>query len=205
MVWRVSSPTRIPAERPLSAERWVEAAMEILVERGVGAIAIEPLAARLGATKGSFYHHFENREGLIRATLEEWERTETDVVLERLEGIPDPGERIRAVMAAAYGDVDGGIRDAALLASAGEPFVRPVVDRVTNRRIDYLTARYRELGLSGSAARNRARLIYTSYLGFFAALRAASAGPPDRSELTAYVEEMLRTLVPTGARSGRRG
>jgi AcrR family transcriptional regulator len=179
----------------LSAGAWVEAAMEVLVERGAGAIAIEPLAARLGATKGSFYHHFPNREALIRATLDAWERSETGEVLRRLEAIPDPAERIRAVMAAAYADVEGGIRDAALLASAGEPLVGPVVERVTRRRIDYLTARYREAGLPAAAARHRARLIYTAYLGFFSELRALEKAPP-ASELSGYIEAMLRTLVP---------
>ena len=180
---------------PLSAARWVEAAMEVLVERGVGAIAIEPLAVRLGATKGSFYHHFPNREALIRAALEEWERTETDVVLERLEAISDPGERIRAVMAAAYADVTGGIRDAALLASAGEPLVGPVVERVTKRRVDYLSARYREIGLPPAAARRRARLLYSSYLGYFSVVRALD-DPVVGPELIGYTEEMLGTLVP---------
>jgi AcrR family transcriptional regulator len=182
--------------RPLSAERWVEAAVAMLVERGVGAIAVEPLAARLGATKGSFYHHFSNREALIRAMLEEWERTETDVVIQRLEAISDPGERIRAVMAAAYADVDGGIRDAALLASAGEPLVKPVVERVTRRRINYLTARYHELGLARASARRRARLLYSSYLGFFSYLRALNDAELGTTELTAYTEETLRALVP---------
>jgi len=169
--------------------------MEVLVERGVGAIAIEPLAARLGATKGSFYHHFPNREALLRATLESWERSETAEVLRRLDAIPDPAERIRAVMAAAYADVEGGIRDAALLASAGEPLVRPVVERVTRRRLAYLTERYRDLGLAPERARHRARLIYAAYLGFFSEVRALG-DVPGPSELSGYIEEMLGTVVP---------
>ena len=31
-------------------------------------MAVEPLAKRLGATKGSFYWHFDNRDALIAAT-----------------------------------------------------------------------------------------------------------------------------------------
>jgi hypothetical protein len=123
------------------------------------------------------------------------ERTATDVVLERLEAISDPGERIRAVMAAAHADVSGGIRDAALLASAGEPLVGPVVERVTKRRVDYLTARYREIGLPPAAARRRARLLYSSYLGYFSVVRALD-DPVVGAELIGYTEEMLETLVP---------
>jgi AcrR family transcriptional regulator len=170
--------------------------METLVERGVSAIAIEPLASRLRATKGSFYHHFESREALIRATVEDWERSQTDLVLQRLEAISDPAERIRAVMAAAYADVDGGIRDAALLASADDPIVKPVVERVTNQRIAYLSARYRESGLSAKSADHRARLIYTAYLGFFSYVRATGGSRGSPPEIADYASHMLRALVP---------
>src|ERR687888_537455 len=85
----------------LSASDWVRAAMEAIVEHGVAAVAVEPLAARLGATKGSFYHHFANRDALIVAALEDWETAQTEAVIERLDLIRDPGERLRAVIAAA--------------------------------------------------------------------------------------------------------
>ena len=60
--------------RSLGADDWIDAATAVLVEDGVAAVAVEPLAARLGATKGSFYHHFPNRDALITAALERWER-----------------------------------------------------------------------------------------------------------------------------------
>src|SRR5436309_7774734 len=107
--------------RNLSTADWIGAAMEAIVAGGASAVAIEPLAARLGATKGSFYHHFENRDALIAAALEEWERSQTEAVIERLGLLPDPGERLRAVMASALADRAGGVRDAALLGSATHP------------------------------------------------------------------------------------
>src|SRR5919204_2270282 len=113
----------------LSADDWVAAALEAIVEGGVATVAVEPLAVRVGATKGSFYHHFPNRDALIVAALEEWERSQTEAVIERLELIPDPGERLRAVLAAAFADRPGGVRDAALLAAATHPLVKPIVQR----------------------------------------------------------------------------
>src|SRR5437870_9937833 len=100
---------RLPPSRPLSSSDWIKAAMDAIVKSGVAAVAIEPLAVRLGATKGSFYHHFPNRDALIVAALEEWERSQTEAVIERLELIPDTRERLRAVLAAAVGDRDGGV------------------------------------------------------------------------------------------------
>src|ERR687885_1737210 len=160
MPWTVSRPGRrgeaMSQSRPLSAGDWTRAALEAMTEGGVAAVAVEPLAARLGATKGSFYHHFANRDALIAAALEEWERSETEAVIARLELIPSPAERLRAVMAAALADQRGGVRDAALLSAATHPLVKPVVDRVTRRRLDYIAASYVELGFSPPRARRRA-------------------------------------------------
>ena len=43
-------------ERPtrLSAEDWALAALDVIAEQGLAAVAVEPLARRLGVTKGSF-------------------------------------------------------------------------------------------------------------------------------------------------------
>src|SRR6266571_7134785 len=142
----------VARSRKLSASDWIRAATEALVEGGVGAVAVEPLAVRLGATKGSFYHHFPNRDALILAALEDWERSQTDAVIERLDLIPDPGERLRAVLAAAFADRAGGVRDAALLAAATHPLVKPIVERVTERRLRYFAERYVELGFSKARA-----------------------------------------------------
>src|SRR5579859_5916351 len=126
--------TEKTASRSLNAADWVRAAMEAIVQGGIAAVAVEPLALRLGTTKGSFYHHFENREALIVAALEEWERTQNQAVFERLRLIPDPAERLRAVMAGALADRAGAMRDVALLGSATNPLVRPFVERVTSQR-----------------------------------------------------------------------
>jgi AcrR family transcriptional regulator len=180
----------------LSGEDWIGAAMEAIVQGGVGAVAIEPLAVRLAATKGSFYHHFPNRDRLIVAALEEWERSQTDAVIERLDLITDPAERLRAVLAAAFADRPGGMRDAALLASATHPLVKPIVQRVTERRLRYFTDRYVELGYSRPHARSRAIMLYLSYIGLFDMLRLGVVEMSD-AELTGHAREVLNTLVPT--------
>lgn len=194
----------VTRSRKLSASDWIRAATEALVEGGVAAVAVEPLAVRLGATKGSFYHHFENRDALLRVALEEWEHSQTEAVIQRLQLIADPRERLRAVLAASFTDRGGGIRDAALLTSATDPLVRPVVARVTARRLRYLADTYGQLGMSRARARRRALLAYTAYLGLFEYLRAGSDGEFEEAELRAHTLETLDTLVPTEDRRARR-
>ena len=109
----------------LTREDWVRAALLAVAEGGTAAAAIEPLAARLGTTKGSFYWHFKNRSELIAAALALWEREATDRIIEELQGVEDPVERLELVLRAAMedeSDEDGAI-DASLLATAGDPLV----------------------------------------------------------------------------------
>ena len=87
----------------LSREDWTAAALDALAEVGLSAVAIDPLARRLGATKGSFYWHFSSRDELIAATLALWERRDTVELLEELEAIADPQERLVALARGAYG------------------------------------------------------------------------------------------------------
>jgi hypothetical protein len=130
------------------------------------------------------------------AALEEWERSETEAVIQRMQLITDPGERLRAVMAAALADRAGGVRDAALVASATHPLVKPVVERVTRRRLTYMTEVCLELGLPAAQARRRALLLYLSYLGLFDYLRVGLEPGLGQGELRAFTAELLTALVP---------
>src|SRR5437868_10038617 len=79
----------------LSADDWAQAALDLIAEQGVAAVAVEPLARRLGVTKGSFYWHFPSRESLLVAALERWEKTEQEAIFGQLEQIADPRQRLR--------------------------------------------------------------------------------------------------------------
>ena len=83
----------------LSAEDWAQAALDLIAELGVAAVAVEPLARRLGVTKGSFYWHFPSRDALLVAALERWEKVEQETVFGTLEVIADPAQRLRALFA----------------------------------------------------------------------------------------------------------
>ncbi|MGY1725340.1 TetR/AcrR family transcriptional regulator [Geodermatophilus sp. SYSU D01062] len=66
-------------------ERWVEQGLRALAEGGPDAVRVEVLAKDLGVTKGGFYGHFADRDALLEAMLDTWERESTDEVLERVE------------------------------------------------------------------------------------------------------------------------
>jgi AcrR family transcriptional regulator len=192
----------------LTAEDWVRAAAEAIEEGGVGAVAVEPLARKLGVTKGSFYWHFENRDALLKAALERWEKEATEAVIAAVNQISDPRERLRQLLAEATTEepLDGHasgteiyFSDALELAisdAADDPLVRPVLRRVSERRIDYLEECYRALGLPPEEARHRALLVYAAYVGTLRLAREAPGRLPQSGDYLAYRQHFIAALVP---------
>ena len=72
-------PTRTPRSK------WIEQGLRALAAGGPDAVRIEPLAQALGVTRGGFYWHFADRDALLEAMLDTWERATTDEVFERVE------------------------------------------------------------------------------------------------------------------------
>jgi len=185
----------------LSKEDWVRAALFAIADGGTAAVAVEPLAARLGATKGSFYWHFPNREQLIAAALELWEREGTDDVIAELAPVSDPVERLRRLLEIAIGYEDddaAGQADVGLLAAANDPVVGPVLRRVADKRLDFLERIFREIGFAAGDSRQRARIAYSAFLGWFELRRVAPHRTPLGRERAAY-ERAVLTLVLAGS------
>ena len=58
----------------LTPADWEQEALAMIAEKGIAALRIEPLARRLGITKGSFYWHFPGRDELLLQALTRWEQ-----------------------------------------------------------------------------------------------------------------------------------
>jgi AcrR family transcriptional regulator len=149
----------------LTADDWIDAALVAIAEAGIAGVAVEPLAIRLGATKGSFYWHFANRDALLVAALERWEQRYTQKIIESVEAGPDPGARLRDILVRAIRHVGRDPLQARLLGAADHPLAADVVRRVVARRIDYLVEKFEQFGFPTADARHRAVLMYTAYVG----------------------------------------
>lgn len=55
-----------------SADLWLDAAYQLLVESGVESVKVMPLAERLGLSRTSFYWHFADREALLAGLIARW-------------------------------------------------------------------------------------------------------------------------------------
>lgn len=183
----------MPRGKRLSADDWTRAALDALADGGVTAVAVEPLAARLGTTKGSFYWHFPDRDALLAAALRQWERVATEEVIAQIEVEPDLRRRLLLLLTTALGSGRrhlAGI-ELALQPAAGHPLVEPVLARVTARRLTYLEALFAGLGLPPETARQRALLAYAAFLGQAQLRHVAPAG----AELAAYTAATVDLLT----------
>jgi len=184
------------SERPrLAAADWERAALAALAEGGLGAVAVESLARRLRVTKGSFYWHFPSREALLQSALERWERDDEQSVIAQVEAIHDPRERVRELVRQASQRRPSHAVFAALLKAIDQPSIRPVVERVSQRRLEFVTGAFRQAGFDESRAANRARLAWSAYVGF---VQLAQIGQPHMThdEFEAYIRDFIDVLIP---------
>jgi AcrR family transcriptional regulator len=180
----------------LSAPDWEQAALDTIAESGLGAVAVESLARRLGVTKGSFYWHFATREALIKAALERWERRDEEEIMAQVEPIADPRERLRELFRRVSREMQSHVIYAALMQSLDHALVQPVMTRVSQKRLDVLTLAYRQAGLDRRAAAHRARLAYSAYTGFLQLSLQLGLPRLTHEEFDAYVEHVISTLIP---------
>jgi AcrR family transcriptional regulator len=159
--------TVMPPRQRLSREAWATAGLRALTAGGVAAVAVEPLAAALGATKGSFYWHFSDREELVRAALELWELEQTSAVIDELGNLEEPRERLRVLLTLVLTHREGPDPVAQLFRDIAHPEVAAAVRRVTTRRIDFVAGELHSTGMPRAEARRRAAVAVAAYVGWW--------------------------------------
>ena len=181
----------------LTREAWVRAALDTIAKGGLAAVAVMPLAKQLGATKGSFYWHFADREALVDAALADWEHSHTTAVIEEIEAASDdPLQQLRLLFRRVTALAARDRIELALLATADHPTVQPVLDRVTRRRIDFVAHVFQRLGFSRAGAKRRALLAYSAYLGHAQLLHATpQLLPRAQAAKRAYLNNVLVALT----------
>jgi AcrR family transcriptional regulator len=150
---------RVKGKPRLDRQDWLDAALGALVAGGIAAVTMEKVAAELGVTRGSFYHHFRDRAELLDELLDYWVANWTVAVRDDVAALGlDPRSTLLALMrtiahrkAAEYDVV---FRAWAL----HDGRAREVLTRVDALRVEYMTSLFLAMGFEGLEAENRARL-----------------------------------------------
>jgi AcrR family transcriptional regulator len=157
----------------------------------MNAVAVEPLARRLGVTKGSFYWHFANREALMAAAITRWE---TDQLADLQSAqTADPSLQLQTLVRKALKLLGRPTVQRRLTAEADRnPHATAALARVTHARIGRIEAIYGAFGLPPREARARAAVAYAAVLGLEQIDRVGELHVSER----AIVRELLAALTP---------
>lgn len=144
----------------LRRDDWSAAAIELLASDGVAGISIGRLATRLGVTRGSFYHHFRDREDLLRTMLEFWEEQSTISIRDEVRALELDPKTTLLVLMKTIRNRGASAFDVSFRAWAvHDPMAREVVEETDQIRLDYIRSLFLGIGFEELDAENRARLF----------------------------------------------
>ncbi len=154
----------------LRPEDWLNAAQARLVDGGIDAVKIGPLAADLKVTRGSFYWHFRDRNHLLQTLLARWQ-AQSHEMFNRLvggDGATGMDEFVRLVHlwvdeSEFHPALESAMRDWARTSEA----VSAVVKAVDEERIAYIKRIFLDFGYGEDEAFIRARITYFHQVGYY--------------------------------------
>lgn len=147
---------------------WLEAGLDVLTDGGLPLLRIEAVAARLGLTKGSFYHHFVDLADYRRALLAHFEDRCTTRHIEantRLTALPAV-QRLDALIETVLADENAHVGLEVVMRTWGtqDDDARDTIQRVDTLRLGYLRSVFSEC-LDEAHADLAARTAYYLLLG----------------------------------------
>ncbi len=116
---------------------WLALGARLLAEEGPPALTIERLTAAAGRTRGSFYHHFPDRDAFVRALMARWREEAIEAAGKRYERATTPTE-LRKLIREQPRQLDYPFERAVRRWAASEPIVRAVLDEIDRKRIEGL-------------------------------------------------------------------
>lgn len=150
---------------------WLDAAYALLVEGGVEAVKVMPLAERLGLSRTSFYWHFPDREALLAGLVERWKAKNTGNLVARCEALAATiTEALLNLFDCWYDDdlFDSRLEFAMRTWSLTDPAVAVAMSEADATRVAAITAMFRRFGYDETEADTRARTLYLTQVGYIA-------------------------------------
>jgi len=148
---------------------WLQAAYDMLVESGVEAVKVMPLAKALGLSRTGFYWHFEDREALLEALLQMWEAKNTGNLVRQTQAY---AETITEAMFNLYDCwLDDDLFDARLDRAVrgwahNDPAVQVRIDRADSLRKAAIMEMFQRFDFSVAQAEVRAMTVLYTQVGY---------------------------------------
>ena len=187
-----------------SRDVWLAAAKQALIDTGLDAVKIQPLASRLGIARTSFYWFFKDRTELLDALLADWEARNTGAFVEGCEAYAETITEALLNLIAVFHDeaafdprLDFAIRS---WAHQSED-VTARVNATDERRLAAIRAMFERFGYASDDADVRARTVYLVQIGYIA--MQVQETPAVRVPRVARYVEIYAGRPPTPSESAR--
>src|SRR5271155_3550625 len=221
-----------PPERPAqignvkaTRDDWLDLALSVLAAEGVAHVTVLNLSERLGVSRSSFYWYFKNRDELLDALLDRWDRLNTrSIVNEANEPAATVNEAVCSVFrcwvnpAIFSPRLDFAVREWARRSAN----VRKALDRSDRVRTEALKGLFVRFGYEDEDALVRARVLYYMQIGYYALdlkepievrlnltphyLKAFTGAVPNEAEVDAFRAYAARhARIPDFGRARGRG
>lgn len=149
----------------LTRDDWISGAWDMLGVYGLDGVRVEPLARRLGVTKGSFYWHFKDRQQLVEALLDRWFLIWDGQMSPRMEQAADPADRVWALFESVVGRVTRGQTVSLRMLSHSDPDVARRIEERDAQRLTFLMEQLVAIGFTPDEARVRGQVYQTIMTG----------------------------------------
>ena len=150
---------------------WLDLALSALAVEGVDHVTVLNLSERLGVSRSSFYWYFKNRDELLDALLDRWEKLNTRSIVAQAD---EPAGTVNEAVCNVFRlwvnpaifspRLDFAVREWARRSA----HVRKVLDQADRVRTDALKALFARFGYKDEDAFVRARVLYTMQIGYYA-------------------------------------
>lgn len=149
----------------IDEQEWIETALDMLAKGGLAAVRVEPLALKLGVTKGAFYARYPTRDALLVAMLSYWRRVSTIDVFDGFAAIDEPpSQRLERIVSLSTrrpdarnrGLLEMGIR----IWADSDARAAATMEEIDAYRLNYFEAVLRANGFDAEGSKARALLIY---------------------------------------------
>jgi AcrR family transcriptional regulator len=186
----------------------LEATIEKLKISGESGVNIKDIAAETGVSYGAIYHHFKDRDGLIRAAQFERLRNQPGMDLAALgNALENPGnlvDFVAHIQAIADAIVDPErakvriVRSSVITSSMSHPELREAFTALETSVVDELhglVAKAQELGIADPNMDPRAAAVYLEALSYGIVLMEFMENAPSRDALSAMLFRGFTALL----------
>lgn len=180
---------RARTSESLTRDDWIAAAWDMLGDGGIDGVRVEPLAKKLGVTKGSFYWHFKDRQTLLDALLDRWFMIWDDQMSPDMDSAAAPADRIWAMFKSVLGRVTRGQTVSLRLWSHRDPEIARRIEERDQQRLAFLMKQLELIGFSTEQARVRGQVYQAIMTGEY--LRTGGLPLEDRLARASEYHQML--------------